>query len=114
MTTPPPSSADAVPAPAPAPASGSVAASSPAPGSVVAPKRPHFGKLSIVIPVYNEEATIHELIRLVVEAVLPAHLEKEIICVNDASKDGTAKKLDELPMIFPGENFVIRHKTVNE
>src|SRR4051812_42716842 len=83
-------------------------------GSVVAPLRPHFRKLSIVIPVYNEEATIHELIRLVVEAVLPAHLEKEIICVNDASKDGTAKKLDELPIIFPGENFVIRHKSVNE
>ncbi len=89
-------------------------APAPAPGSLVAPERPHFKKLSIVIPVYNEEATVQELIRLVVEAVLPAHLEKEIICVNDASKDGTAKKLDELPAIFPGENFVIRHKSVNE
>jgi glycosyltransferase involved in cell wall biosynthesis len=113
MTTPPPPPADAVPAPAPA-AAVPAAAPAPAPGSVVAPQRPHFAKLSIVIPVYNEEATIHELIRLVVEAILPAHLEKEIICVNDASKDGTARKLDELPVIFPGENFVIRHKSVNE
>ena len=75
---------------------------------------PTFKKLSIVIPVYNEEATVQELIKLVVHAVLPAHLDKEIICVNDCSKDGTAKKLDELPTIFPGQDFKIVHKPVNE
>jgi glycosyltransferase involved in cell wall biosynthesis len=96
------------------PPSAATPAHTAAPGSVVAPVRPHFKKLSIVIPVYNEEATIHELIRLVAEAILPAHLEKEIICVNDASKDGTARKLDELPALFPAENFIIRHKSVNE
>src|SRR5687767_611382 len=84
------------------------------PGSLLPPERPKFNKLSIVIPVYNEEATVQELIRLVVEAVLPARLEKEIICVNDASKDGTAKKLDELPGLFPGQDFKIHHKSVNE
>src|SRR5262245_42700043 len=75
---------------------------------------PSFKKLSIVIPVYNEEATVQELIRLVVNSVLPAHLEKEIICVNDCSKDGTAAKLDELPTVFPGQDFKITHKPVNE
>jgi glycosyltransferase involved in cell wall biosynthesis len=71
-------------------------------------------KLSIVIPVYNEAETVQDLIKLVVHAVLPAHMEKEIICVNDCSKDGTAAKLDELPALFPGQDFKIVHKPVNE
>jgi glycosyltransferase involved in cell wall biosynthesis len=71
-------------------------------------------KLSVVIPVYNEEKTIHELIRLVVEAPLPDELTREIICVNDCSSDGTKEKLDELPAMFPGVDFKIFHKPVNQ
>ena len=71
-------------------------------------------KLSIVIPVYNEEATIHELVGLVVAADLPDGMTREIICVNDCSKDGTAGKLDQLPSLFPGVEFKIQHKPVNE
>ena len=71
-------------------------------------------KLSIVIPVYNEEATVQELIRRVVEAPLPDGVTREIICVNDCSKDGTAAKLDELPKLFPGVAFTIQHKPVNQ
>ena len=71
-------------------------------------------KLSIVIPVYNEEATIQELIKLVVDAILPAHMSKEIICINDCSKDGTGTKLDELPGLHPNQDFKIVHKPVNE
>ncbi len=71
-------------------------------------------KVSIVIPVYNEEATIQQLIGLVVHAPLPEGLDREIIIVNDCSKDGTSKKLDELPSIFPGIAFRITHKPVNE
>jgi glycosyltransferase involved in cell wall biosynthesis len=78
--------------------------------SVDAPVR----KLSIVIPVYNEGATVQTLIKLVVEASLPDGVEREIICINDCSKDGTAAKLDELPALFPQANFIIRHKPVNE
>jgi glycosyltransferase involved in cell wall biosynthesis len=75
---------------------------------------PSFRKLSIVIPCYNEEQTVQDLVRLVVNATLPGHLEREIICVNDSSKDGTAQKLDELPGMFPGTEFKIHHKPVNE
>src|SRR5437763_10811863 len=71
-------------------------------------------KVSIVIPVYNEEATVQILIALVVKAKLPAGLTREIICVNDCSKDGTAKKLDELPKLFPDTEFKIVHKPVNQ
>lgn len=71
-------------------------------------------KLSIVIPVYNEEQTVQHLVGLVVKAPLPQGVARQIICVNDCSKDGTAKKLDELPAIFPGVDFKILHKPVNQ
>ena len=71
-------------------------------------------KASIVIPVYNEAATIQLLIALVVNARLPDGVRREIIIVNDCSKDGTAAKLDELPKLFPNADFDITHKPVNE
>jgi glycosyltransferase involved in cell wall biosynthesis len=71
-------------------------------------------KLSIVIPVYNEAGTIHELVGRVVSAALPPGMERQIICVNDCSRDATAARLDELPTLFPGASFIIRHKPVNE
>ncbi|HET6252210.1 MAG TPA: glycosyltransferase family 2 protein [Tepidisphaeraceae bacterium] len=71
-------------------------------------------KLSIVIPVYNEEHTVQELVRRVVNAPLLPNVVRQIICVNDCSKDKTAAKLDELPTLFPGEEIIVRHKPVNE
>lgn len=52
-------------------------------------------KLSIVIPAYNEEATIEHLIRRV-QAVDLGTIEKEIIVVNDGSRDGTGQVLRQL------------------
>ena len=46
-------------------------------------------KLSIIIPVYNEEATIQQL----VAKVQSVPLGKEIIIVDDASTDGSLEKL---------------------
>lgn len=48
-------------------------------------------KLSIIIPAYNEKNTILEIIKRVKEVNLD--LEKEIIVVNDCSKDDTAELL---------------------
>lgn len=70
--------------------------------------------VSIVIPVYNEEATVQQLIGLVVRAPLQEGITRQIICVNDCSKDQTAGKLNELPALFPGVEFKIFHKPVNE
>ena len=47
----------------------------------------------IVIPVYNEKKTIEEIIRRVKAVQLPAGLNKEIIVVDDGSKDGTREIL---------------------
>lgn len=71
-------------------------------------------KLSIVIPIYNEADTIERIIEKIVAAELPENMEREIICVNDCSKDTTARKLDELKQKFPKENFFILHKKINE
>jgi glycosyltransferase involved in cell wall biosynthesis len=70
--------------------------------------------LSVVIPVYNEAKTIHQLIGLVVKAPLQEGLTRQIICVNDCSNDGTKEQLDKLPELFPGVDFQIFHKPVNQ
>lgn len=64
-------------------------------------------KLSVVIPVYNEERTISRVLARV--KALP--LNTEIIVVNDCSTDGTKKVLDDLA--FPLRLEVI-HKPRNE
>jgi glycosyltransferase involved in cell wall biosynthesis len=71
-------------------------------------------KLSVVIPVYNESATIEQIVALVIDAPLPPGIGREIICVNDCSTDGSGEKLDRLPERFPHIDFVIVHKPVNE
>lgn len=46
-------------------------------------------KLSIIIPCYNEASTISTVLDKVVEVVLANSIQKEIIIVNDCSKDET-------------------------
>jgi glycosyltransferase involved in cell wall biosynthesis len=78
------------------------------------PRGAPLTKLSIVIPVYNEENSIQQLVERVVRAPLPEGLSREIICVNDCSRDQTAKKLEELLAIFPDTPIKLLHKTVNQ
>jgi glycosyltransferase involved in cell wall biosynthesis len=49
-------------------------------------------RLSVLIPVYNERATI----RLILDQVHAVAVSKEIICVDDCSTDGTKEILDAL------------------
>jgi len=56
------------------------------------PRVPQNPLLSVVMPVYNERATIEEMIR----RVLSVKLRIELIVVDDASKDGTSDILQSL------------------
>lgn len=51
-------------------------------------------KLSILIPAYNEEKTIHVILERVKEVQLPDGIQKEIVIVNDCSKDQTVAKIE--------------------
>jgi len=52
-------------------------------------------KLSVVIPVYNEKATIDEILRRVIET----SFRKEIVLVDDCSTDGTRQILEKLAQL---------------
>jgi len=54
-------------------------------------------KLSVVMPVYNEQATL----RPVVERVLRVGLELELLCVDDGSSDGSREILVDLEKKWP-------------
>ncbi|MFT3826437.1 MAG: glycosyltransferase family 2 protein [Chitinophagaceae bacterium] len=60
----------------------------------------NFTKLSIVIPAYNEGRTIHLILDRVKAVQLLNNIEKEVIIVNDCSKDDT-------------EEAILRYKTEN-
>jgi glycosyltransferase involved in cell wall biosynthesis len=50
-------------------------------------------KLSIVIPAYNEGPTIHNILNKVKAVRLIGELEKEVIIVNDCSRDNTEESI---------------------
>jgi glycosyltransferase involved in cell wall biosynthesis len=54
-------------------------------------------KISAVMPVYNEKATL----RQVVERVLSVGLEVELLCVDDGSSDGSREILQDLEKRWP-------------
>ena len=59
-------------------------------------------KLSILIPAYNEEATIHLILNKVRDVSLLKNLSKEIIIVNDCSSDGTEDSVMKYQEANPG------------
>ncbi len=67
---------------------------------------PHL--LSIVVPVYNEERTVAEVIERLLNIDLP--VAREILVVNDGSTDGTRQALDA---IAPRPELKIVHAPKN-
>ena len=51
-------------------------------------------KLSVIMPVYNEVGTISEILQRVSDVQLP-NMDKEIVLVDDCSKDGTHEILKQ-------------------
>lgn len=52
-------------------------------------------KLSIIIPAYNEERTIHLILDKVLDVALIHSIQKEVIIVNDCSTDNTKEKIEQ-------------------
>jgi len=55
-----------------------------------------MSRLSVVIPVYNEERTVLALVASVLAAPLPDGVDREVIIVDDGSSDGTQAALSQL------------------
>ncbi|MEM6698741.1 MAG: glycosyltransferase family 2 protein, partial [Bacteroidota bacterium] len=56
--------------------------------------------LSIIIPVFNEEATVNKVLSRVMSVEFINGVQKEIVVINDASKDATKEKV----LTFQAEN----------
>ena len=61
--------------------------------------------LSIIIPAYNEERTISSILYKVSEVVLIGEMKKEIIVVNDCSKDQTVAVVEQFKEANPEVNI---------
>jgi len=62
-------------------------------------------KLSVIVPVYNEEQAIAQILDKVLRAPLPESCTREIIVVNDGSTDQTAKLVE--PFVDRGEAVLL-------
>ena len=63
---------------------------------------PKFTKLSILMAAYNEEETLRICVAAVLAAPLPAGIGRELIIVNDGSKDETWEVMEGLAAEHPG------------
>jgi glycosyltransferase involved in cell wall biosynthesis len=68
-------------------------------------------KLSIIIPAYNEGNTIHLILDKIKEVSLINNIEKEVIIVNDCSKDDTEAAIYKYKLGNPDTNIqYIKHE----
>jgi dolichol-phosphate mannosyltransferase len=67
-------------------------------------------RLSIIIPVFNEQSTIVEVIKRVEKENLE-NIEKEVIVINDGSTDTTVSKVEKTK--FKIDNFKLLHHKKN-
>jgi dolichol-phosphate mannosyltransferase len=82
---------------------------SPAPASAVPCHR--ASRIIVVLPAYNEEANIGNLLRRIFESLTDEHIGFSIIVVNDGSSDRTRQILDEYGAEFP---LTVHHHEQNQ
>lgn len=71
-------------------------------------------KLSVVIPAYNEAKTIHLILNKIIATSLLNDIKKEIIIVNDASKDATEAVVREYIQAHPGQDMRLFSQPYNQ
>ncbi|NUM50160.1 MAG: glycosyltransferase family 2 protein [Flavobacteriales bacterium] len=70
-------------------------------------------KLSILVPAYNEERTIESILKKIDEVVLINSIEKEIVIVNDCSKDNTQQVVEKYIQQHPSQHITLFNQRVN-
>jgi len=73
-----------------------------------------LSKLSIVIPAYNEGATIHFILDKVKSVALINDIVKEVIIVNDCSTDNTEQAIKQYIALNPGINIQYYSHEINK
>ncbi len=73
----------------------------------------NFTRLSIVIPCYNEERTIHLILDKIRKVDLKAGIKKEIIVVNDCSTDNTKGAIENYFLKNPETDYKLYNHPVN-
>ncbi|MCR5887959.1 glycosyltransferase family 2 protein [Hymenobacter sp. J193] len=73
-----------------------------------------FDTLSIVVPVYNEAPTVHQILDRLRVLELVNGIRKEIILVNDCSTDASAEVLTAYAAQYPELNLRLLHHAVNQ
>lgn len=71
-------------------------------------------KLSIVIPAYNEARTIHLILDKVIAVDLIGQIQKEILIVNDCSKDNTQEAVETYIAGHPGHDIRLFNQPYNQ
>ena len=71
-------------------------------------------KLSIIIPVYNEEKTIHIILDKILEVNLIGDFQKELILVNDCSKDDSKGAIERYRSAHPETDIKYFEQPVNK
>ena len=67
-------------------------------------------KISILIPVYNEENTLKSLLKKVIDSDV-CKLEKEIIIIDDCSTDSSLLVLNKLKKQYEEQLVINSHET---
>lgn len=71
-------------------------------------------KLSIIIPAYNEENTIFQILKVIESVVLIDNVAKEIIIIDDCSVDKTAKVIEDFKKDNPHLEIQYFKQEVNQ
>ena len=71
-------------------------------------------RLSIIIPAYNEEKTIAQVLEIICKLELIQSIQKEILVINDFSSDNTRKLVEEFIQKNPTSNVQLFNQKINK
>jgi glycosyltransferase involved in cell wall biosynthesis len=76
-------------------------------------ENPIIKKLSIIVPAFNEGATIYNVLEKVSLVTLMDGISKEIIVINDGSTDATQKQVESFKLEHPVTNLLLFNQPMN-